>query len=243
MADQKVLEYMKSMLDKGYGIEDIKKKLLEVGWPMKDVEECAGIIRRIRPEPTGRVRIKSNFPTIIKPRLIEDVYKSGAAPGAVRKEKRVEKAGTGSKRFTENRFLVAGVLVVVVGVIALLGGVFLFMQQGSNAENTTVIGLSGFTVPDDGVLYAGATGTLKITLKNTGNTIVMQKIEVNVRESAGSTSPGILMKPGSQNSFIIYGLPVLRSGESYNAQVNVAYRDIETGAEFKSSGTIAGRAE
>ena len=249
MANQKVLEYVKSLLSQGYHIEDIEKRLTDAGWTREQIEECIDVIYESRPEhggapglpetaPSTKPRIKSNFPTIIKPRLREDVYKPQTPPGPPAQiPAKPQREGV---HFMENKLLVAGIVIVAVAVIALVAGILLFFGPVGVGE-IIVTGLDVFEVPEDGALYAGATGNFRLTLKSINKTLVVEKIDVKVNGVAGTTSPDIMMNPGSKNNFLISDLPVLYTGQVYTAAVDVNYKDVESGMEFVSSGTVTGR--
>jgi hypothetical protein len=250
MANQKVLEYIERLLSQGYHIEDIEKRLLDAGWPRERIEECIDIIYDTHPEPpeipvhsgTGKPRIKSNFPTLIKPKLMEDVYRPPPPPKPPaekgKKPKEGSKAGAGAG---VNKFLVLGIVIVALAALVFVAGSFVLFFWNADEGTISVIGLTGFDVPADGALYAGATGNLRLTLKNADGAVIVENVSVEVDGVEGLTSPGILMGSGEQNNFLISGLPVLQAGQSYTASIDVSYRNSETGMEMVSAGTITGR--
>lgn len=248
METRKVIEYVQALLKEGYSMEEIEKRLLDAGWTMEEIEECIDVMYESRPGPAGaqklpgtgpagRPRIKSNFPTLIKPRLREEVYKPLPPPepppegGAGHPKK-------GGGHLMENKALVAGVVIAAVAGIAIVAWVVLFLEDSGNGA-ARVTGLEDFQVPEDRVLYAGASGNLRLTLKSVNRSVIVERIEVGVNGVTGSTSPEILISAGSQSSFIISGLPVLYEGQAFTARVDVTYRD--SGMQATSTGTISGR--
>jgi hypothetical protein len=102
MEDKKLLEYVKTNLEKGYALSDIRRVLEEAGWTIPEIDHAIALAQGKKPGPPPEPHVKP----------VPEAHPEPAHPGTPGK-----KAGAG---FAVS--MVAAILMIIAGAANLLVG-------------------------------------------------------------------------------------------------------------------------